>query len=100
MSAGRPAVAEVGDGVGLDGPLVGAGSGAGWLPCRRVLRVALGPVAGLAVAAMVLRFGASWSSPAMGVWAAGLVALAGTDADRMVLPTRLVYLTLAKPSAV
>lgn len=46
-------------------------------------------------AAVGLRFGASWSTPGLVVWAAGLGLLAVSDMERMILPKRLVYATLA-----
>ena len=95
MSAGWPAVAPVGDRVGLDGPLVGAGSGAGWLPCRRWVAGGVGAGGRGGGGGDGAAFRGELVVAGMGVWAAGLAALAGTDADRMVLPKRLVYLTLA-----
>ncbi len=44
-------------------------------------------------AAVAARFGASWTTPALDVFSAGLVALAGTDIDRRLLPKRIVYVT-------
>ena len=67
----------------------------GWLPQRAVPRVLLAPAVVAAWSAMELRFGLGWSLPAMVVWSGGLMLLAAIDADRMVLPSRVVYATLA-----
>lgn len=52
-------------------------------------------VAVVMAAAVGLRFGASWSAPGLAVWAGGLGVLAVSDVERMILPKRLVYPTLA-----
>lgn len=41
-----------------------------------------------------MRFGVTWSTPGLVVWAAGLGQLVVSDLERMVLPKRSVYLTL------
>ena len=46
-------------------------------------------------AAVGLRSGLSWSTPGLILWAGGLGLLACWDAGRMVLPKRVVYVTLA-----
>lgn len=46
-------------------------------------------------AAVGLRFGVTWSTPGLMVWGAGLAMLAVSDLERMILPKRLVYATLA-----
>lgn len=49
-------------------------------------------------AAAGMRFGASWSTPGLVAWAGGLGSLAVSDMERMILPKRLVYATLAVTS--
>ena len=46
-----------------------------------------------------LRFGATWTLPAMAVFFAGLVALAFCDLEHFLLPRRVVYPTLAGSGA-
>jgi leader peptidase (prepilin peptidase) / N-methyltransferase len=46
---------------------------------------------GAAFAALAVRFGWSWTLPAEATFIAGLVALAGCDLDRLVLPNRILY---------
>ena len=48
---------------------------------------------------MVARFGLSWSTPGLVVWASGLAVLAACDAERMLLPKRVVYLVLIVTAA-
>jgi leader peptidase (prepilin peptidase)/N-methyltransferase len=54
--------------------------------------------AGLFVA-VSLRFGASWTTPAMDAFAAGLLALACIDLERYLLPKRVVYPTAVASAA-
>ena len=49
---------------------------------------------GLLFAAIGLRFGISWTGVAQAVLAAGLVVLAFIDLDHMLLPRKIVYVTL------
>lgn len=50
---------------------------------------------GLLFAGIALRFGPSWTAMAEAALALGLVALAFIDLDHMLLPRRVVYVTLA-----
>ncbi len=49
---------------------------------------------GLLFAAIGLRFGISWTGVAQAILAAGLVVLAFIDLDHMLLPRKIVYVTL------
>lgn len=49
--------------------------------------------------AVAVRFGASWTLPAVAAFVAGLVALAFCDLEHFLLPKRIVYPTLAVCSA-
>jgi leader peptidase (prepilin peptidase)/N-methyltransferase len=46
-------------------------------------------------AAVAVRFGVSWTTPAVDAFVAGLVALACIDLERLLLPRRVVYATAA-----
>lgn len=58
----------------------------GWLKVPLVLAAA---------AVVAWRLGWGWATPAMVAWVAGLGWLAARDVEAMVLPTRVIYATLA-----
>lgn len=64
-------------------------------PSRPRLGWPKAPVVLAAAAAVGWRLGWGWATPAMVAWAAGLAWLAARDVEVMVLPTRVVYATLA-----
>lgn len=75
-----------------------------WLVLRGKCRACQAPISaryptvellvGLVVALVGWRYGISWTAGAEAVMAVGLVALAFIDFDRMLLPRRIVYITL------